>query len=414
MKKHLLAASFCLSAMTSFGAGYQINLQGLRQAAMGGAGSAWPWDASTIFYNPGALARLHGIQAYGSMSLYMPSSGFGDNKNTGENPMTSITRNQTLVPFNLYVGGLVEDGSRVAVGLGIYSPGRSSIQWDDNWLGKYIVQSTSMKTVFFQPTFSYRISEGLSVGAGFVYGAGSFNFNSALPVHSTLGPNYDDGTMHLDGNMSGVGFNAGLHLKASDNVQFGLTYRSQVNMNVGSGKATFAVPRSLRDSFPNTSFDTQIPMPQVLTFGFGWRIEQLTLNFDLNYTGWDAISNVHYNFAQNTGWLQNIDEPRKYRNTLTARLGACYKINKVVAVMAGGAYDPTPVENGYVSPDLPDADRIEIGFGATVKPIPRFTIIAAFQGVSSVKRNSTYEYRNFSGVYQTMSAAPGLAIYYNF
>jgi long-chain fatty acid transport protein len=416
MKKHLLAASLCLSAITSFGNGYQLNLQGLRQAAMGGSGVAWPWDASTIFYNPGALSRLHGVQAYGSMSLYMPVTGYGNINNNagGETPTSFITRQQTLVPFSLYVGGPVEEGSRVALGMGIYTPFRQATAWDDNWLGKYIVQSVSMKTVFFQPTFSYRVGEGLAIGAGFIYAAGSYNMNAALPVHGAAGPNYDDGAMHLNGNSSGIGYNVGLHLKASDNVQFGLTYRSQVNMNIGSGQATFRTPNSLRDSFPNTNFDTQLPMPQVLSFGVGVRLEQLTLQFDLNYTGWNSIDSVHYDFAQNTTMLRNIHEPRKYNNTLTARFGACYKISKIVAVMAGGAYDPTPVANGFVSPDMPDGDRVVVSFGATVKPIPRLTIIAAFEGVAGSKRNGSYDYRGFSGVYKTESAAPGLAIYYNF
>jgi len=82
--------------------------------------------------------------------------------------------------------------------------------------------------------------------------------------------------------------------------------------------------------------------------------------------------------------------------------------------MAGAAYDPTPVTNGFVSPELPDGNRYVVTCGATVKPMPRFTIIAAVEGTSTVKRASDYTFGGFSGTYQTQAVTPGIAIYYNF
>ena len=414
MKKHLLAASLLLSAATTFGAGYQINLEGLRQVAMGGTGTAWPWDASTIFYNPGGRARLKGIQAYVSVSAIMPSTAFSNQVNSGTTPTNIRSNPQTFTPFNVYIGGPVQENSRIALGLGIYTPAGSGLQWDNNWLGKYLVQDIELRTVFFQPTISYKVSEFLAVGAGFVYGVGSLAFSEALPVHSTLGSGHDDGQASLNGNATGVGFNAGAQFKLSDELQFGITYRSQVNMSISSGSAKFTVPASLRDSFPNTHFDSQLPVPQVISFGVGYRINAWTLQADFNYTGWNSFDSLRFNFSQHTSSLQDIHAPRHYRNTFTPRIGATYKINKIVAVMAGGAYDPTPVTNGFVSPDLPDADRIVVSCGATVKPMPRLTIIAAVEGTSTLKRAGDYNFGGFSGTYQTQAVTPGIALYYNF
>ncbi len=69
--------------------------------------------------------------------------------------------------------------------------------------------------------------------------------------------------------------------------------------------------------------------------------------------------------------------------------------------MAGAAYDPSPVTNGFVSPDLPDADRIVLTCGLAIKPIPRITILAAFEGTNALTRNGSYDYANFSGTYKT-------------
>ena len=82
--------------------------------------------------------------------------------------------------------------------------------------------------------------------------------------------------------------------------------------------------------------------------------------------------------------------------------------------MGGFAYDPTPIPNGFVSPDLPDADRIVYTCGVSIKPLPRFTILAAFEGTSSVKRHASYDFGGFNGVYKTEAATPGIGLYYNF
>lgn len=414
MKKHVLTASLLMSVMTSFGAGFQLNLQGLRQLAMGGSGTAWPWDASTIFYNPGGLARLKGVQVYGSMMFIMPSTAYGNRDNSGVTSSNEQSVRQTFTPFNLYFGGRVHEDSRLALGLGIYTPFGSGLKWDDNWLGKYIVQSIDLKCVFFQPTVAYRATEWLSVGGGFVFGAGTVDFRQAMPVHGMLGADVDDGQAHLHGSATGVGFNLGAQIKMRENLQFGLTYRSQVNMDVSAGAATFNVPTSLRDSFPNTKFDSRLPLPQVASFGVGWRLGDVTLQADLNYTGWNSYDTLRFDFKQTTSSLSNVRAPRHYRNTLTTRVGACYKLSNVVSLMAGGAYDPTPVTNGFVSPDLPDADRIVLTCGISIKPARGLTIMAAFEGVNSVKRNGSYDHAGFNGIYKTSAATPGIGLYYNF
>jgi len=414
MKKHLLAASFLLTTVTTFGAGYQINLEGLRQVAMGGTGVAWPWDAATIFYNPGGLGRLKSIQAYISCSAIMPATAYGNQRESGINPTDANTVRQTFTPFNIYIGGPVQENSRVALGLGIYTPAGSGLQWDNNWLGKYLVQSVSLKCVFFQPTISYRISDFLSVGAGFVYGAGVFDYSAALPVHGPLGPGYDDGQVKLHGNASGVGFNAGAHIRVNEDLQLGVSYRSQVNMGISSGSAKFTVPSSLRDSFPNTHFDSRLPVPQVISAGIGYRTGAWTFQLDFNYTIWTSFDSLRFDFDQHTSTLKDIHAPRHYHNTFTARIGANLKVSKVVSLMAGGAYDPSPVPNGFVSPDLPDANRIIVTGGIAIKPIPRFTILAAIEAASGVKRAASYDFGGFSGTFKTQAVAPGIGIYYNF
>ena len=407
MKKHLLSASLVLSTLTSFGAGYQVNLEGLRQMAMGGSGTAWPWDASTIFYNPGGLARLKTIEVYGSIMSINPSTAYGNYEGSTRSVAQSFT------PFNVYVGGTVKEGSRLGLGIGVYTPYGTGLKWDNNWAGRYMVQDINLACVFVQPTISYRISNFISVGAGFVYATGKFSLSEALPVENAAGT---EGQANLSGSGNGVGFNLGVQMKFSDHLQMGVTYRSQVNMNVGGGAAAFSVPASLATSFPNTQFSSALPLPQVASIGIGFkplRNEKLTVQVDLNYTGWNSYDSLRINFLQHTSSLQDMHLPRHYRNTLTTRVGGNYKISNIVSVMAGASYDPTPVVNGYVSPDLPDADHINLSLGASVKPCKRLTLMAAMEFTTTPKRAATYNYGNFNGTYTTQAITPGIGLYYN-
>ena len=410
MKKHaLITTALTLCASMTFGAGFQVNVQGLRQIAMGGTGSGWMWDASSIFYNPGGLARLKNIQAYGSVQFLLINTQYVQTPTGG---YSERSKSQVFTPFNLYVGGRLKEDGRLGVGLGIYTPFGSGLKWDDNWEGRYVIQRVSMQTIFFQPTLSYKLSDVISVGAGFVYATGNVKFKRAVPIQGHDG---QDGYGELEGKANGVGVNLGVHLAPSNRIQIGVNYRSQVNMSVRDGDANFVVPSALASNFPSTSFKAEVPLPQVLSFGIGVRpIPELTLTAEANWIGWKPYDTLFFDYEQNTPTLEDTKAPRNYKNTVALRLGANYKVTDRLALMAGGAYDPSPVSDGYVSPDLPDADRWLVTGGLTFKATDRLTILGALEYGASKKRDSQYLPDNFNGRYQTKALIPCIGVTYDF
>jgi len=410
MKKHaLITTALLLSASMSFGAGYQLNVQGLRQIAMGGTGTGWMWDASSIFYNPGGLARLKNIQAYGSIQFLTANTQYVQTPTGGYSERSA---SQVFTPFNLYVGGRINEEGKFAVGLGIYTPFGSGLTWNDNWEGKYVVQSISLRSIFFQPTISYKISDVISIGGGFVYAIGNLRLKQALPIQDNYG---NDSRAELKANANGVGLNLGVHIKPADAIQIGISYRSQVNMTARNGKATFTVPQAVQSSFPNTDFKAEIPLPQVFSIGIGVRpIPALTLTAEANWVGWKAYDTLFFDYEDNTPSLQDTKAPRNYNNTLAFRLGANYKVSDRVALMAGGAYDPSPVADDFVSPDLPDADRWVVSGGFTVKATDKLTILGAVEYATSAKRDAKYVPADFNGKYQTKAFIPCIGVTYDF
>ena len=405
-KSFLLIAPLLLSSLASFAGGFQLKVQGVRQLAMGGTGAAWAWDASTIYFNPGGLSTLSGMQVYGSINTIMPRTEMVNNGTVID------AANKTYPTFNIYAGGPIRKGSKFAIGLGIYTPFGSGISWNDNWVGKYVIQNVQLSTVFIQPTASYKLNDVFSVGAGFIYATGHVQFQQAIPAQDVNGTN---GEAYLKGNANGVGMNAGLHMKLGDKIQAGFTFHSKVKMDVRNGSSTFTVPYSLQSNFPSGIFTTSVSLPSSECLGLAFKpTKHLTISLEADFNQWSQYDSLIFHYSPNTAALQDTRLPKKYKNTTSYHIGANYHINHYASVMLGGAYDPTPIQDGFLSPDLPDANRWIVTGGVTVRPVSSLTVMLAVEYVSSLKRTGTYDYANFGGQYQTKVLTPALGVYYNF
>ncbi|WP_118952150.1 OmpP1/FadL family transporter [Taibaiella helva] len=403
-----LTATVLLASSMAFGGSFQLNLQGIRQTAMGGTGVAWPWDASTIFFNPGGLSRLSGIQAYGSVNIVTPNVKYVQTPTGG---YSASSNTHTTTPFAVYVGGPIRKGSKIGVGLGIYTPFGNKLDWGNTWTGRYVVESISLQSFFFQPTVSYAINDMISVGAGFVYARGTVDIEKAIPVQDING---NDGQAKLKGNANGFGFNVGVQIKATEDLQFGVSYRSKVKMDVNGGDATFTVPASLAGNFPNTTFDSKLPLPEILTVGLGYKFtSDLMVQADVVLAGWKTYDSLSFDFAENKS-VQDTHDPRSYKNTVAFRLGAHYQIDNQFAIMAGGAYDPTPTRDNLLSPDAVDGNRLTLSCGATYQPLPRLSIMAALNYTTTPKRNTSYDPAGMQGAYQVKSLLPAIGVSYTF
>jgi len=405
---HLVTMALFLSA-SCFAGGFQLNLQGVRQMAMGGSGVAIPWDVSSVFYNPGSLSRLGGLQVYGSLFLVSPHVRYLQTPTGG---YFFDTQTHSATPFAVYAGGNIRKDSKWAAGIGIYTPFGNSLHWDENWTGRYMVQSVSLSSVFIQPTLSYAFNDAIAFGAGFVYAIGTVDITKALPVQDLQA---QDGHAELSGKASGIGFNAGLHIKASEKLQFGLSYRSAVNMKVKKGEAAFTTPSSVASEFPATAFSSSLPLPAVLTGGAGIQISKaFRIQADLVYAFWGTYDSLRIDFSENTQLLKDISDPRSYKNTLALRIGGHYAFCDNWEVMLGGAYDPTPSLDHLVSPDVVDANRITLSCGAGFRLGTKLNIMAGLSYTTTPVRHIRYEPAGFEGAFKINSLSPAIGMAYRF
>lgn len=410
MKKlSLLAIIILVSSSTLLAGGFQINLQGQKQTGMGHAGTGLCLDNASILFNPGALSFLDSLKGiYIGASFIMPKSTYADYATRYvAHPVKHVG-----TPFTLYANYQFKKAKKLQCGLGIYTPFGSKVQWEDDWKGQFLIREINLKTIFIQPTVSYKIHEKIGIGLGFVYATGSFALRKGVPLQDSSG-NY--GEANLEGKASGYGFNAGIYFKANDKFSIGIDYRSEVKVSVASGTADFETPSSLDYKFPTTTFSTQLRLPQVATLGLGYSINnKFKLAFDINFVGWKSYDSLIIDFADNTDALKDVHSARMYKNAYIFRLGAQYKLNEKWTVRLGTYYDMTPVQAGYLTPETPDADKLGITAGASFNITKKIHIDASFLYIEGKKRTDTNLETDFTGTYKTRALVPGVSLEYVF
>ncbi|GAB2694082.1 long-chain fatty acid transporter FadL [Mucilaginibacter koreensis] len=406
MRKLLLFLALLCPALT-FAQGFQVNLQGQQQIGMGHTGVGLAQDGASLFFNPGAMANLTQNYVQGGISPLV----FKSNFNPANTPDQIYNKNRVATPFSAYaVWG--PQNARWKVGFGVYTPFGGLTDWGNDWIGKYAVQKLDLKAISFQPTVGYKISDFISIGAGFVYTRGIVDLTRAIPLASADNP---AGQAELKGSGHGLGWNAGVYLKPFTNFTVGVAYRSRMNTVVKNGDAFFRVPQLLQSNFPQpNNFYASIPLPASTNIGFGYKLNnQWLFALDGSLVNWSAYKELAFDYKNNTATLQDTHSPRNYKNAFSLRAGAQYKPEDKWALRAGGGYVSTAVRDGYVTPEVPDANRYYLTGGIGYNVAKHFNIDLSFEYEHLMSRTQTNIETQLSGTFKTDVYIPGIGITYH-
>jgi long-chain fatty acid transport protein len=401
--RKLLLMGLLLLPFLGMSQGFQVNLHGEKQIGMGHTGTGLLQDGASVLFNPGAVAMLPENFIQGGINpLFFNSSFLLAGSNQQEN-----VKNNVATPFNVY-GVWGPKNAKWKIGMGVYTPFGGLTEWGNTWSGKYSLVSLNLKAIYFQPTLSYKFNDVISVGAGFVIDYGSVNLKRAIPTTP-------DGLAELDGSGSGTGFNVGVFIKASPKFTIGLDYRSKVQTTINDGKATFTVPGSLAANFPSpNTFSASIPLPATASIGLGYKpTDKWLVAFDFEWVNWDVYKSLDFNYGQTTATLKNTSSPRNYENAYDFRAGAQYQADKDVFIRFGGGYATTPVKDGYVTPEAPDANRVYGTAGLGIKAAKHLDIDISFEYEHLMSRTQTNIESNLSGTFQTNVFIPGISLAYH-
>lgn len=386
--------------------GYQVNSQGNRNSGMAHTGTALLLGPEAIHFNPGALSMLpQGFAFSGGINFVISKTVF-------HSLSPSVYEAETDNPFGtpMYFYGSASINEKLAVGLGFNTPYGNTLKWNDDWRGRYLIQNISLKTLSFQPTISYKIHDKISFGAGLIIAQNIVELNKALPLESSDG----EGSVKIEGQDITIGGNFGVFIKPIEKLNIGISYRTSMKANVKGGDASFDVPSALSSYFPaENKYDAQLPYPENINFGIAYQFTpKLLVSADINMVKWSIYDSLNFDFETNTDKLQDSYNPRLYKNTMIYRLGIQYEINERITVRTGAYFDETPIQDDYMNPETPGANKIGISGGLSIVPVKNLSVDLSFLYLNAEKRESTYTPANFGGNYYTSAILPGIGISY--
>ncbi len=416
MKKILSLSLMSLFATQAFAGGHRISMQGQRQLAMGHTGVAViGQNAESLFFNPASGVFLEDKWSISAgMTALVSDIRFQNSLYNWKSETSNVG-----TPFYVYANYQVTD--RFSLGLAVYTPYGSSVEWDRDWAGSHLVNSIDLKTFFIQPTASFKLTDEISIGAGLIYvnGGVEFNRNISRSLMDESG-NRSDVTIDASG-VSAWGYNLGVSAKLDDYVTFGINYRSRIDMKAEGGDTKFNnMPSFLSQAYPNGSFDATMPLPAELTIGFGYQInEKWLVAIDYNRTFWKAYESLTIEF--DNPLVGTSVNPRNYKDSGTIRVGAQFEPSEKFSVRAGGYYDISPVQDGYFAPETPRNDALAGTLGFTYQITPKFGVDVTGTMLYFEETNNSYNHYiedgahvSFGGDYRSSAYSVGLGLSYNF
>lgn len=408
MYKYLLATTlFFLGLSITYAGGFQVNLQSNRSAGMGHTGTGLRLGAASGFFNPGALAFSNteisiGIHLIRSRITY---------REWDPGIYTANSTSGIGTPFFGHIAIKPNEQSKFVFGLSIYTPFGSGISYEDDWKGQFLLREMSLRAIFYQGTIAYKVNDRLGIGLGYVFATGDFALRRGIPIQ---GPDGSYGEANLSGSGIGHGFNLGIYYDISDDISMGFSYRSGVQVALDNGSARFDVPPALNENFPETSFNSGLRLPSVVNWGIGIKTSDRTMwSFDVNYVAWSSYDTLSFDFQDNTEQLQDANSPRRYKNVVILRAGVEHEFNEKLTLRSGIFYDFSPVQDGYMTPETPDMDKVGLSAGVSYAFNKKAAIDVSFVYVHGPERQDRNIETDFAGRWSARAFIPGFTFRYS-
>jgi long-chain fatty acid transport protein len=397
----LATVAFALLPGTAESAGFQIvpqNGSGLGNAYAGAA--ATREEPGAMFFNPAALAWIHGRQVSLGVARFDASSSFSDEGSVapGPGPFTRpLTGNggdpgtTSYIPSGYFSMPLTR---QVTIGLGLSSPFGLSTEYEPGWRGQFLALKSEIRSYDINPAVGVRISERLSIGAGVSRQRLDAALTQAVNAF-VFGP--PDSAFRVRGHSLAWGYNLGAQYQPMPRLTLGTAYRSSVRHEI---KGNYAFdpgtppPIVLGAGLPSATGPAKVDLklPETYTFAAAWRAnDRWELLADGTRTGWSSAKEQRVQFPN--GAADQVTA-FNWRSTWRVSVGANYRLNDQWTLRGGIAFDRSPVPDDTRSPRLPGEDNVTVAFGARVQLSSMFTLNAGYTYVHSRDAHVSYSAGN--------------------
>ena len=435
----LLALAVLLAPGVARAQGFGVNEIGscavARSYAVAGAPCA---DASTIFWNPAFAATLRGWSVLAGVAAIDLAGEFERD--------TLGTIHETTAPIapvpHLFVNYMAPN-SRRSVGVGVYVPYGLTMEWDDEFPGRFQAQRASIATIYVQPNFGFRINDSWAVGGGPIFAHSTVELKRSIDLseqptttpgitfaHLGIPRRTEFARADLEGDAIGLGGQIGVHGRLNSSwtvgarfmlpiwfeydgdvaftpVSTGLTLGGAIPSpttgfnppSIAAGTPVDAIVASQFTTGALTSqrVRTKIVHPAQIQGGFGYTgFPNLVVDVDYAWVGWKQLNRIVLDFQ---GAAPDATLIQEYNHSSAIRVSAEYALQQMqgAKLRAGFSGVATAAPDETVTPLLPEQDRNYMTIGAGLPVWRAWTIDAAYARVNTGGRRGRIVERTSTG-----------------
>lgn len=341
---------FFLSLACSFifGGGYKIPEQSGDSVAMSAANIAKSFGADASYYNPANMAFLddsrHLVEIGGTV-IYLKKSKYIPDEPTY--PTESSKDFGIVVPNLHFVSPAYFPNLRF--GLSFVVPAGMTMRWEDGFLSRSFAKEFQLKVFELNPTMSYQISDEVAFGFGLrgVYTKGVVKNYVGLP-------NQFKASREITGDSLDFGYNLALAIKPNDDLNFAVTYRSNVDLTV-KGTADILVALNNGNFHYHGDVNTQIPLPATLNLAAAYTLNKTTFLATYERIFWSKFKDIDFDYKGDVPEDFDLPVAKNWRNTSAYRFAISHELNDKIRLMAGFAYDESVSKDEFVGFELPES-----------------------------------------------------------
>jgi long-chain fatty acid transport protein len=392
-----------------FANGLNLNGNGSKANAMGGAFVGLANDFSAAYWNPAGLAQM----TKASFSLYgsdiLP---FG----TYQFDLAGVDAKSTFKHYLIPAAGYFQPiGDKIVVGVYLNTPSGAGATWCGDDLvniseGTAYDWSSKLGIFTISPSIAVKVTEQIMLGA-------TMDINYGMLKMAQ----YVQGLGQYSEDLKGwaVGGTFGLLVKPVKQFSFGLTYKLPFTAKL---KGCVDIPAAAYFELPTTDTGTrEATWPQWLAAGIALKpTDKLTLTADVQYTNWKELQEIPVTFTD-AGWQTYFAPGAAYellwKNTTQFRFGAEYLVSKSLALRAGYYVDPNPGPISTQNILLPEFkyNWFTFGFGYSSEKIVIDASLEYGKGADiNVGLADYIPGQNMPGVHGMTIWAPSLSFTYKF
>jgi long-chain fatty acid transport protein len=338
-----------VTASVIYAGGYKIPETSTNAIALSAANVAHGHGADAAYYNPANMIFMDDENTLEADLIYIgldPVNFKGSGAQSGED--IDAKSESFLIPSVNYVSSKL---GNARVGLSIVVPGGLSKRWSDSPAVDKAKEFT-LEVVEINPTAAFEVTKNFAVAVGLraVYSSGIVKSSSVA-------------SRDMTGDSVDVGYNLAMAYKPAKALEFGVTYRSNIDLHE-EGNAKLSIGNA---KVYDGGSSVTVPLPATLDVAGAYTFETgTTVEVVYEKIYWSAYKTLDFNYVSPIPpiLVPSFDDPviKEWKDSEAYRLGITQELDGMT-LMAGMVYDKSPVPDKSLSYELPDSNSLSVSLG---------------------------------------------------